>query len=229
MRRVAVPVGADRTTSAAPETSEAAERMCFSDLAYFEPIFQDPGRLEHMQYARLINQVIKPALPASSLPHTKWHLVDMGAGTGELTFLLARAFPASTVTATDAEPAMVRHLRTKASEQPSNMHVVQAPRDGVPVLSRKANVVVMVATYLHVRGRVGFLRALRDSLEPDGVVILVEYLSGDLAICAPPEHMRISPELALKEFAAAHFKERARYADWSSSIYVQVFERMPAV
>ena len=206
-------------------TNVATQRATsFAEVDRMEQLFEAPERLAHMQFDRLIDQVIRPLLLSHSEPAV---IADVGAGTGALTIPLAKALPAAKVFATDAEPAMVVRLTTK-TQSLSNVQVVQAAMHQPASLPVKADVVVMAAVYHHIADRVNYLHALRrDVLRADGSasVVIVEYFPGDHGLAGPPDWMRVAPELVASEFVACGFTERLpRPEGWGPAIYVQVFQ-----
>lgn len=106
-------------------------------------------------------------------------VADIGCGHGSSTVLMAKAFPASTFHGLDLHGPSIEAARAKAEEagvQDNTRFVV----GGAAEYAEKDLDLVCVFDALHDMGDpVGVARHIRQSLKPDGTLMLVEPLAGD--------------------------------------------------
>jgi ubiquinone/menaquinone biosynthesis C-methylase UbiE len=117
-------------------------------------------------------------------------VADIGAGGGYMTWRLAkRVGPSGKVYANDIEPRMIQLLRQTIERQHlTNVETVLGGADD-PRLPRGAiNMVLMVDVYHELSEPQQMLRHIRDSLRPDGRVVLLEYRGEDPYLPIPPAH-----------------------------------------
>ncbi|MFC4999322.1 class I SAM-dependent methyltransferase [Dactylosporangium cerinum] len=121
----------------------------------------------------------RPAYPAAMLDdlvrlsvgtHGR-HVVDLGCGTGEVALPLSRAF--DTVTAIDADPAMVALARRKADRQAiGNVTWLVGPAETLELADGSADLVVAGSSFHWMDRRLLSARA-RDWLTGTGVVAVL--------------------------------------------------------
>jgi len=115
---------------------------------------------------------------------------DIGAGAGYFTWrLAARVGPAGKVYANDIEPKMLELLRHNMEQRHiRNVETVLGSVDD-PKLPRAAlDLILLVDVYHEFSEPQRMLRHLRDSLKPDGRLVLLEYRGEDPAVPIRPEH-----------------------------------------
>ncbi len=107
------------------------------------------------------------------------HILDLGTGTGAGAFALLRRFPAATVTAVDADPAMLHRLAGRARELGLHDRVrpVAADLDDAWPDVEQADLVWASASLHHLAEPVRVLESVRATLAPGGVLAVME-LSG---------------------------------------------------
>jgi arsenite methyltransferase len=104
-------------------------------------------------------------------------IVDLGAGSGYFSFLLAQAAgPAGKVYAVDIDKDMMELVAQKAKERGArNVEVILgSPED--PMLPESSIDLVFTAnTYHHIDNRVRYFSALRKALRPEGRVAVIDF------------------------------------------------------
>ncbi len=175
----------------APHTHEHA----FEDADKWAEVFDDPKRDGWQKPHEVIHAL---ALNSEAI------VADIGAGTGYFSVRFARMLPKSKVYAVDLEPDMVRHLAARAKrEQLPNVVAVQAVPDD-PKLPERVDLALLVDTYHHIDGRVGYFSRLKASLAPQGRVAIIDFtLDSEIG---PPPRARIEPEQVKRELARAGYK-----------------------
>jgi ubiquinone/menaquinone biosynthesis C-methylase UbiE len=108
------------------------------------------------------------------LAGAKGDVLEIGSGTGAN---LACYGPAVTsLTLTEPEPAMLRRLQRKASQQAPAPRVLRAPAEDLPFEDHSFDVVVCTLVLCGVDDQPRALRELRRVLRPGGQVLFLEHL-----------------------------------------------------
>lgn len=161
----------------------------FDDAAKWARIFDDPAR-DAWQKPHEVIQALAPKPDAV--------IADIGAGTGYFAMRFAHMVPKGRVYAVDTESAMVKHLAERAQEAGlANVVALQASADS-PRLPEKVDLAVFVDVYHHVEAREGYLRGLREMLEPGGRVAVIDFRMDSPV--GPPRSARIAPDQVKREF-----------------------------
>ncbi len=129
------------------------------------------------------------ALDALEIRHGAM-VADIGAGAGYMTWRLAeRVGPAGKVYANDIQPGMLDLLRRNmAGRNIGNVETVLGTADD-PRLPRSAlDLVLLVDVYHAFSEPEPMLRHIRESLKPDGRMVLLEYRAEDPNVPIRPEH-----------------------------------------
>ncbi len=117
-------------------------------------------------------------------------VADIGAGAGYMTWRMAeRVGPYGKVYANDIQPKMLDLLRHNMAERKlTNFTTVLGTVDD-PKLPRNAvDLVLLVDVYHEFSEPQRMLQHIRESLRPDGRVVLLEYRGEDPAVPIRPEH-----------------------------------------
>jgi tRNA A58 N-methylase Trm61 len=117
-------------------------------------------------------------------------VADVGAGAGALTWRLAeRVGPSGKVYANDIQPKMLELLRRNMEQHRiANVQTVLGEVDD-PRLPRGAiDVILLVDVYHEFSEPQKMLRHMRESLKPDGRLVLLEYRAEDPNVPIRPEH-----------------------------------------
>jgi predicted methyltransferase len=170
------------------------------DPATSAKAFDDPARDGWQMPGRVIEAL--GLTPTSAV-------ADIGAGTGYFSVRLAKAVPSGTVYAVDVEPAMLDHIRKRATtEHLANITTVQAAPDS-PMLPKPVDAVLIVDTYHHIPSRVSYFRALKSSLRPGGRIAIVDFKKESTE--GPPPEFRFTPDQIAGEMKQAGFVVDARH------------------
>ncbi len=168
----------------------------FADTAKWVAQFDDPAR-DAWQKPHDVLQAL------ALTPHMA--VVDIGAGTGYFTMRVARHVPSGKVTAVDAEPQMVRHLRERAAKEGlKNVVARQGKPDTAGIPPKSADLVLLVDTYHHIDRRVAYFSKLRDGLRPGGRLAVIDFRPD--APNGPPPSERIGSGQVKAELAEAGFR-----------------------
>jgi predicted methyltransferase len=185
------------TPSAEPFTATPGSDHDFADVAQWSRVFDDPAR-DAWQKPREV-------VAALALRPGMW-VADLGAGTVYFSrWLDAAVAPGGVVFAVDTEPNLVAHLRARAEkEQAATVVPVLASADDPRLPPGALDLVLIVDTYHHLDGRLGYLRRLATRLKPAGRVAIVDWKKDDLALGPPPEH-RLARDAVVAEMRAAGY------------------------
>jgi ubiquinone/menaquinone biosynthesis C-methylase UbiE len=104
-------------------------------------------------------------------------VADIGAGAGYITWRLAeRVGPAGKVYANDIQPQMLDLLRKNmAARHLTNVEAVLGAEDDPKLPAARMDLVLLVDVYHEFTEPEIMLRKIRESLKPDGRLVLVEY------------------------------------------------------
>jgi SAM-dependent methyltransferase len=172
----------------------------FDNPERYAKSFDDPARDAWQMPDRVIAEL---ALKSGGA------VADIGAGTGYFTVRLARSAASPTVYAVDIEPAMVKHLASRAAaEHLKNVVAVQAGPDR-PNLPAAVDVILIVNTYHHLPNRPAYFDALKKSLKPGGRIAIVDYHKD--APDGPPREFRFTAEEIQAEMKRAGYALDAKH------------------
>lgn len=105
-------------------------------------------------------------------------VVDIGAGTGQLTYAIAeRLHGTGKVYATDIDPMLVNYVAAQAREQKhANLEAVLVTPVGLDEFytKHKFDLVLLYNTDTYIRNRVAYYKKLRESLNPSGRIVIIE-------------------------------------------------------
>src|SRR5262249_53878751 len=135
---------------------------------------------------------------------------DVGAGSGYMTLRLARRVgPAGRVYANDVQPMMLRTIASKLrDEKVSNVELVEGTEDDAGLPSDAIDLALLVDVYHEFHHPQAMLRSLRQSLRPDGRLVLVEYRKEDPRIPIAFTHRMSVAEARLEVEAEAFTFDR---------------------
>src|SRR5439155_4234233 len=117
-------------------------------------------------------------------------VADIGAGSGYLTVrLAARAGPGGRVYANEIQPGMLDLLRKRVEhERISNVTIVLGTADDPKLPPAAIDLALLVDVYHEFSQPQAMLRRIRESLRPEGRLVLLEYRKEDPAIPIRYEH-----------------------------------------
>jgi ubiquinone/menaquinone biosynthesis C-methylase UbiE len=115
---------------------------------------------------------------------------DVGAGTGFYSLRIAKVVgPNGTVYANDIQPTMLDRLNTNASAQHvSNIVTILGTESDPKLPVGKLDLVILVDVYHEFSRPQRMLGRIRESLKPDGRLVLLEYRKEDPSVPIRPEH-----------------------------------------
>jgi SAM-dependent methyltransferase len=117
-------------------------------------------------------------------------VADIGAGVGYMSWRLAgRVGPSGKVYANDIQPQMLDQLRKNMQDRHiTNVVPVLGEPDNPKLPHGQLDLVLMVDVYHEFAQPQAMLRHIRESLKPDGRVVLLEYRGEDPAVPILPLH-----------------------------------------
>lgn len=117
-------------------------------------------------------------------------VADVGAGVGYFALRMAkRVEPGGKVYANDIQPEMLRRLRKKAAEENiTNIQTVLGGESDPKLPAGKLDLILLVDVYHEFSQPQRMLQKIRESLKPDGRLVLLEFRKEDPSIPIRPEH-----------------------------------------
>lgn len=117
-------------------------------------------------------------------------VADVGAGTGYMSLKLAkRVGPSGKVYAEDVQPEMLQKVRANAAKsKATNVVTVQGSFTDPMLPKGQMDLVLLVDVYHEFSEPQKMLRGIRESLKPDGRLVLLEYRKEDPKIPIREEH-----------------------------------------
>jgi len=132
---------------------------------------------------------------------------DVGAGTGYMSLKMAKKVgPSGKVYSEDVQPEMLRMLRENASKaKVANVETVLGNETDPKLPAGQLDLILLVDVYHEFSQPQKMLRAMRDSLKPDGRLVLLEYRKEDPNVPIRPEH-KMSVQEVKTELEAEGFR-----------------------
>jgi ubiquinone/menaquinone biosynthesis C-methylase UbiE len=117
-------------------------------------------------------------------------IADVGAGTGYMTLRMARRVgPAGKIYANDLQPEMLQKLRSRSQhDKLSNIETVLGTATDPKLPPNTMDLVLLVDVYHEFSQPQTMLDKIRESLKPDGRLVLLEYRKEDPTVPIRPEH-----------------------------------------
>ncbi|HTS60668.1 MAG TPA: class I SAM-dependent methyltransferase [Candidatus Acidoferrales bacterium] len=117
-------------------------------------------------------------------------IADIGAGAGYITWRLAeRTGPTGKVYANDIQPEMLDLLRRNMRRRHlENVEPVLGAIDDPRLPAATMDLVILVDVYHEFSEPQKMLRGIRESMKPDGRLVLLEYRAEDPKVPIRPEH-----------------------------------------
>lgn len=130
-------------------------------------------------------------------------VADIGAGSGYYTVrMAARVGPTGRVYATDIQPGMLQILERRVTEAGlGNVQPVLGLADDPKLPKGAIDLALMVDVYHELSSPQVFVRRLRESLKPDGRLVLIEYRKEDPRVPIREEH-KMSVAMVREELSA---------------------------
>jgi ubiquinone/menaquinone biosynthesis C-methylase UbiE len=117
-------------------------------------------------------------------------VADIGAGSGYMTWRMAKLVgPAGKVYANDIQQAMLDLLKKNIEQRKlNNVEMVLGAPDDPKLPTGQIDLVLLVDVYHEFSEPQKMLRHIRESLKPDGRLVLLEYRGEDPSVPIRPEH-----------------------------------------
>ena len=117
-------------------------------------------------------------------------VADIGAGVGYFTFRMAeRVGPSGIVYGQDIQPEMIRLLKENmAARKVTNVRPVLGSYDDPKLPKNALDLILLVDVYHEFSEPVKMVDAMRESLKPNGRLVLLEYRGEDPRVPIRPEH-----------------------------------------
>ncbi len=129
-------------------------------------------------------------------------VADIGAGTGYMSFRMARKVPNGQVLAVDLQPEMIQLLAEARDEQGiANVKPIQAEEDNPHLPMGQVDLALMVDAYHEFEAPREVMTGVVDALKPGGQVVLAEYRAENPLIMIKRLH-KMSEKQVKKEMAA---------------------------
>jgi SAM-dependent methyltransferase len=135
------------------------------------------------------------------------NVADVGAGVGYMSLRMARRItPGGKVWANDLQPKMLEMLRANAAKaRATNIETVQGTETDPKLPKNTMDLVLLVDVYHEFSHPREMVRAIRESLKPDGRLVLLEYRKEDPNVPIRLEHKMTVDEVKA-ELEADGFK-----------------------
>jgi ubiquinone/menaquinone biosynthesis C-methylase UbiE len=132
---------------------------------------------------------------------------DMGCGNGFHTLKMAKMTgPTGSVLAVDVQPEMLKLLRDRSEKEGiENITPILGSFHHPRLPPNSVDMILLVDVYHEFSHPATMLKGMRDSLRPEGVIVLVEFRSEDPKVPIKPLH-KMSKAQILKEIPANGFK-----------------------
>jgi ubiquinone/menaquinone biosynthesis C-methylase UbiE len=130
-------------------------------------------------------------------------VADLGTGTGYFLPRLSMSVGnTGMVYAVDIDKDLLDFVKTREGMKAENIVTILAEDDDPKLPEDALDVVLIVNTWHHIKGRVKYLKKVAAGLNPWGHVVLIDFREGDLPV-GPSAGEKVSREDAIKEFTRA--------------------------
>ncbi|MEE8336322.1 MAG: class I SAM-dependent methyltransferase [Candidatus Neomarinimicrobiota bacterium] len=175
----------------------------FNDAERWEKIFEDTIRNEWQKPEQVIELM---NIPENAV------IADIGSATGYFPVRFAMAANKGKIYGIDIEPEMVDFLNKRARKEGfENLRSILGKPDN-PLIPEKVDFIFICNTYHHINERPKYFSRLKGDLKPGGVLVIVDFLKGDLPVGPPDKHKlaftQVIEELALAGYdLVQHYQE----------------------
>jgi len=188
-----VSIGAGVSAPAAAQ-SPGTHQHSFGDAEKWSHVFDDPARDAWQKPHEVIRAL---ALKPDAV------VADIGSGTGYFTARFANMVPGGRVYGVDTEPDMVKYLAERAKREGLKNVIAVSGKPDDPLLPERADLIVLVDVYHHVRDRERYFRRLQSSLKPGGRLAIIDFRMDSPQ--GPPQNARIAPGEVRAELTRAGY------------------------
>lgn len=180
-----------------PDATHANEHMHGNDFETLVKRFEDPSRAQWQ----------KPETVIAMLGELSGKTVaDIGAGTGYFSFPVAER--ANKVIAIDIDRRFLDYIEKKNASLPEKLPIETrlAAEDDPKLTAGEADIVIIVNTYHHIENRPVYFKNVREKLNKNGALVVVDFFKKELPI-GPPPATKLSEETVTTELKEAGFGE----------------------
>lgn len=126
-------------------------------------------------------------------------VADIGAGTGYFTFKIAPLIPAGKIYAVDVQDEMIDFLNNKKSKLAlKNIEVIKGTDTSPNLPDNSVNLAFMVDVYHELAYPYEMLQAIKKTLKPGGMLLLIEYRGEDKTVPILPLHKTTIKQLDIE-------------------------------
>jgi len=147
---------------------------------------------------------------------------DIGAGTGFYSLRIAKRIgPAGRVYANDIQPEMLQRLSVNAALQKvSNIETVLGTESDPKLPAGQLDLVILVDVYHEFSRPQRMLDRIRESLKPDGRLVLLEFRKEDPSVPIRPEHKMSVSEVKAEIIPEGYlFEKTVETLPWQHIIF----------
>jgi ubiquinone/menaquinone biosynthesis C-methylase UbiE len=144
-------------------------------------------------------------------------VADVGAGVGYFSLRLAkRVMSSGRVLAVDVQPEMLNLLKRNAErEKLRNIDLLLGTPTNPDLPQGAVDLALLVDVYHEFEHPEEMIRAIRNSLKPDGRLVLVEYRGEDPKVPIKPEHKMTAQQVSSEiEPMGFRLKEKLDFLAW---------------
>ena len=147
------------------------------------------------------------SLALENLPISSNSVVaDIGAGSGYYTFRIAPKVPEGKIYAVEIQDEAIQYLQNRTKELGfSNVIPILGAEQTPNLPANSIDLVIMVDVYHELEYPQEMLIAIKESLKPDGKILLIEYRGEDPEVAIKPLH-KMTVRQVEKELKANGFK-----------------------
>lgn len=151
-------------------------------------------------------------------------VADIGAGTGFLTFRLARMVPSGRVLAVDVQPNVLDTIRVRMKREGiRNIQPVLGTPENPRLPASSVDLALIVSSYHEFSHPKEMLEHIYDGLKEGGRIVIVEYRGEDETIPASAVH-RMTEEQIRQELESSGFRWRDTF-DVLPQQHIVVFQK----
>lgn len=133
-------------------------------------------------------------------------VADIGAGTGYYTFRIAPKLTAGKIYAVELQKEMLSMLKQrKNANNTQNVEIISGTNQSVNLPDNSIDIAFMVDVYHELEYPQEMLTAIKESLKPEGKILLIEYRGEDPEVAIKPLH-KMTVKQVEKELKANGFK-----------------------
>lgn len=133
-------------------------------------------------------------------------VADIGAGSGYYTFRIAPKVPEGKVYAVEIQDEAIKYLQDRTKELGfSNVVPIMGAEQTPNLPANSIDLIIMVDVYHELEYPQEMLTSIKESLKPDGKILLIEYRGEDPEVAIKPLH-KMTVRQVEKELKANGFK-----------------------